>query len=218
MKAIATLALCVCLLAPAAALAATPAAPTPSPPAQPTLGPGTGDIPEWQARWELARLLSYDKRYDDSLQEYRQVLAAKPDLVQAKVEMAQVLFWAGRGDEALAILKAAPREALDDPSRLTLADLLIAQKQYQPAEAILADYLARHPDDQAARLKLAELLSWVKRYDASLAEYRRLLADRPDDAQLRRKYAFVLIWAGQRDQAQAELRKTLPEAKPPAKR
>jgi len=218
MKVITTLALCLSLLAPTGGPAAAPAGPGGAPPASPALGPGQEEIPEWQARWELARLLSYEKRYEESLKEYRLVLAQKPDLQEAKLEMAKVLSWAGRGAEALPILKSAPLEALDDPARLTLADLLISQKQYRPAEEILVGHLSRHPDDQAARLKLAELLSWDKRYDASLAEFRRILADRPDDIQVRRKYAFVLIWDGQREQAAAELRKTLPETQAPAKR
>ncbi len=209
MKLIAALALLLALTAPAWA---APAGPGETSGATPTLGPGVAEIPEWQARWELARLLSYEKRYPEALKEYRLVLAQKPDLQPAKVEMAQVLFWSGREQEALDILQATPREALDDPTRLTLADLLIAQKQYPAAMEVLGDYLSRQPDDLAARLKLADILSWEKRYDASLVEFRRILAARPDDLQVRRKYAFVLIWAGQRAQAEAELRKTLPKA------
>ncbi len=214
MKFLAILALLLAMLAPGGAGAATPA----TPPAPPALGPGVEEIPEWQARWELARLLSYEKRYQESLKEYRLVLAQKPDLQPAKFEMAQVLYWAGQGSEALPLLQSVPPEALDDPTRLTLAELLIAQKQYRPAESILVDYLARHSDDLGARLKLADLLSWDQRYDAALAEFRRIMAARPDDIQVRRKYAFVLIWAGRRDQAAVELRKTLPEGQPPAGR
>ncbi|RCK80451.1 MAG: hypothetical protein OZSIB_3197 [Candidatus Ozemobacter sibiricus] len=42
------------------------AAPPASPPAP--LPPGFGDpIPDWQARWELAKVLSYTKAYDESI-------------------------------------------------------------------------------------------------------------------------------------------------------
>jgi len=53
------------------------------------------EIPDWVARWELARVLSYAKRYDESITEYEKVLKEKPDLTEAKLEMAKVLFWKG---------------------------------------------------------------------------------------------------------------------------
>jgi len=167
------------------------------------------DIPDWVARWELARVLSYVKRYDESIVEYEKVLKEKPGLTEAKIEMAKVLFWKGDQKAASHILEQVPPKDITGDTKVLMADLLVAQKAYPKAEPLYKAYLESHPEDQAVRLKLAEMLSWQKKYDASLAEFRKILEARPDDIQVRRRYAFVLIWAGKHAEAAAELKKTL---------
>ena len=167
------------------------------------------EIPDWVARWELARVLSYAKRYDESITEYEKVLKEKPDLMEAKVEMAKVLFWKGDQKAAVQILKQIPPKDITGDTKVLMADLLVAQKDYAKAEPLYKAHLDSHPKDQAARLKLAEMLSWQKKYDESLTEYRKILKALPDDIQVRRRYAFVLIWAGKHSEAASELKKTL---------
>jgi thioredoxin-like negative regulator of GroEL len=166
-------------------------------------------IPDWQARLELARILSYMKRYDESISEYEKVLQEKPDVPAARAELARVFFWNGQTDKAFKILQPIPLEDLDDQSRQVLADLYTARKDYAQAESIYQSYLTAHPDDLKVRLKLADLLSWTKHYSESLVQYEIILKARPDDLQVRRKYALVLSWAGRKTEAMVELRKTL---------
>ncbi len=167
------------------------------------------EIPDWVARWELARVLSYVKRYDDAITEYQQLLRKKPELTEAKIEMAKVFFWKGDQKVALRILEGLPPTAITEDTKILLADLLAAQKNYDKAKPLYQSYLANHPDDHTARLKLAEMLSWQKNYEASLIEYQKILKARPDNIQVRRRYAFVLIWAGKHSEAASELQKTL---------
>ena len=167
------------------------------------------EIPDWTARWELARVLSHAKRYDEAITEYRKLLAKKPDLHEARTELANVMAWQGNREGMRKELEQLPLNKIDDKTRLMLAESYVIQKEYGRAEAIYREYLARRADDLNVRLKLAEMLSWDKNYDASLTEYERILKVRPDDIQVRRKYAFVLIWKGNMDQAANELRKTL---------
>jgi len=169
------------------------------------------DIQDWQARRELARLLSYVKRYDESLEEYRKLLKEKPDLQEAWIEMASVLSWSGKIDDALVLLRNVPQQGLKKNERLALADIFIAGRDYPAAEALLREELESSPEDDQTRLKLAEFLSWTKRYEDSLREYTTLLKHRPSDIQIRRKYAYILIWSGKREQAVEELRKSLKE-------
>ena len=167
------------------------------------------EIPDWVARWELARVLSYAKRYDESITEYEKVLKEKPDLTEAKLEMAKVLFWKGDQKSAIQILQQVPPKDMTGDTKVLMADLLVAQKDYAKAAPLYKAHLDSHPKDQAARLKLAEMLSWQKKYDESLNEYRKILKALPDDIQVRRRYAFVLIWAGKHSEAASELKKTL---------
>jgi tetratricopeptide (TPR) repeat protein len=122
-------------------------------PPKPAAGQLGHNIPDWQARLELARLLSYLKKYDESVAEYAKVLREKPDAVEARAEMGQVLFWSGRRDEALKALEQVPPEKMDDQTRAVLADLYAAQKKYDRAEALYRAYLDKHPEDWGTRLK-----------------------------------------------------------------
>ena len=167
------------------------------------------EIPDWVARWELAKVLSYMKRYDESVTEYEKLLKEKPDLVDAKVELANVLFWKGDDKAAIKTLEQIPPKDITGETKVLMADLFVTQKDYGKAEPLYRAHLDSHPEDQAVRLKLAEMLSWQKKYDASLTEYRKILKARPDDIQVRRRYAFVLIWAGKHSEAASELKKTL---------
>ncbi|MFH1136839.1 MAG: tetratricopeptide repeat protein [Pseudomonadota bacterium] len=187
-----------------------PTLPSPAPEAGPeaTAEPGA-EIPAWKARWELARLLAYDKNYTESLAQYEKLLTEKPDLDEARAEMAKVLFWAGRRDEALKVLEGLGREGGDPEIQLLKADLLTTQKRYAEAEKLYRNYLEAKSTDWAARFKLAQVLSWSKKYDQALKEYEAILKARPNDVQVRRNYALVLSWAGQHGRAAAELKKTL---------
>lgn len=167
------------------------------------------EIPDWLARWELARLLSYAQKYDASILEYQKLLQDKPELSDARVELAHVFFWKGEKDKAMEILEAIPPEDVNEEERLLMANIYAANKEYEKAEPIYRAYLEKHPEDMAVRLKLADMLSWAKKYDASLKAYEKILEMRPDDTQVRRRYAFVLIWAGRHEEAARELRKTL---------
>ncbi len=167
------------------------------------------EIPDWVARWELARVLSYNREYGESVSHYRKLLEEKPELAEVKIELARVLFWAGEADEALKTLEEVSPRELEGESLLLLADLYAAREDYRRAEPLYRSHLEAAPDDHKARLKLAEMLGWAARYDDSLAEFERILRARPDDIQVRRRYAGVLIWAGRPEQAAAELKKTL---------
>ncbi len=174
------------------------------------IAPGSGEeVPDWMARWELARILGYTKRYDESIAEYKKLLKEKPNLSKARFEMAQFLFWSKHVPESLEVLEAIPAAQQTDESLLLMADLYRIRKSYTKAEPLYRDHLRKHPDDQAARLRFAEMLSWEKHYDESLAEYRKILSALPNDIQVRRKYGLVLMWSNRFDDAARELRRTL---------
>ncbi len=171
-------------------------------------GLGT-EIPDWQARLELARLLSYTQRYDESIEEYKKVLHAKPDLPEARTEMARVLYWSGRTEEAFDLFRDIPQDRLPEEDRLVLADLYLSNEEYGKAETIYREHLAKNPGDLPVKHKMAQLLSWTEKYDESLRLYADILRSRPDDIQIRREYAYVLIWSGRHTEAIAELQKSL---------
>lgn len=167
------------------------------------------EISDWEARLELARALSYLKRYNESIQEYQTLLQSNPSSTIARSEMAKILFYQEKEEEGLAEISKIPSEEIDDDLWILIADIQRKKKNYQKAEDIYSQILKKSPQDDKTRLKLAEMLSWDKRYQDSIDQYRMLLKHHPDDIQLRRRYAQVLTWMGKDEEAAHEWEKTL---------
>lgn len=180
---------------------------------EPELSVSEQKIPDWQARWELARVLSYAKHYKESIVEYKKLLESKPDLTAAKLELGQVLYWDGKHDESFELIQNIDQEKLDNTSLLLLADLYVVRKDYDNAEKIYRTCLNENPKNREVWCKLADMLSWQKKYEESLDIFAKLVKESPDDIQLRRKYAYVLIWDGQHEKGAEELKKTLDRSK-----
>ncbi|MFO7870191.1 MAG: tetratricopeptide repeat protein [Kiritimatiellia bacterium] len=170
-----------------------------------------GEIPDWKARWELARTLSYAKKLDESIAQYEKLLEERPEIGEAKAEMATVMFWKGKQEEALKILEEVPEKELTSEAQLARADIYASKGKYAMAEKLYREHLKDHPKADQVKLRLAETLSWAKKYAESVKEYEAILLNRPKDIQVRRKYALVLSWMGRHDRAAAELEKTLAE-------
>lgn len=169
-------------------------------------------IPDWQARVELARVLSYAQRYDEALAEYQRALSGQTANSALKAEFGQALGWAGRTEESIDVLASLPRADLPPSAAVLLADLLLGRKDFATAAELYQQAITARPEDTTTRFKLARVLSWLKRYDESLAEYRTLIDSAPGDVQLRRHHAQTLGWAGRVEQSIAEWRQTLPTA------
>jgi thioredoxin-like negative regulator of GroEL len=184
-------------------------APTPSATAPPSSS--EAEISDTAARLELAKVLTYDKRYSEAMEAYRQILATEPDNLEAKIGLSEVLYWTGNSEAAAATLKGVPEDKLNDKGKLMLADLFVAKKDYEPAIRIFSSYLEQKPDDWTVRLKLADVQSWTKQYPEAIASYEAILKAHPHDRQVRRKYGMVLSWAGQNEKAAEQLRQSLNE-------
>jgi len=178
-------------------------------PATPLPSPSEEEISDTEARLELAKVLTYDKKYPEAIEAYHQLLAADPNNTEAKIGLSEVLYWTGKTDEAAAVLKDVPEDKLDDKGKLMLADLLVAKKDYPSAIRIFTTYLNQKPDDYSVRLKLADVQSWTKDYPEAIANYELILKARPKDRQVRRKYGMVLSWSGQNEKAAEQLRESL---------
>jgi thioredoxin-like negative regulator of GroEL len=201
------------LICCAGLLASTRAAEAPAPDSSATPGPSPAvtAMSDIAARLELAKILTYDKKYSEAIDAYRQVLSTDPENLEAKIGLSEVLYWSGNIGAAAATLEGVPEEKLDDKAKLMLADLLVAKKAYERALGIFSAYLKQKPDDLAVRLKLADIQTWMKRYPDAIANYQLVLKANPNDRQVRRKYGMVLSWAGQNEKAVEELRKSLNE-------
>ncbi len=96
----------ICALLLGSARAADPPASNPSPATGSS--PAEAEISDTTTRLELAKVLTYDKRYGEAMEVYRQVLAAEPSNLEAKIGLSEVLYWTGNSEAAAATLKGVP--------------------------------------------------------------------------------------------------------------
>src|SRR6516225_9220051 len=78
---------------------------TPQTSATPAPSPTEAEISDTAARLELAKVLTYDKRYKEAIDTDREVLTADPENLEAKVGLSEVLYWLGNPEAAAATLK-----------------------------------------------------------------------------------------------------------------
>ena len=147
-------------------------------------------------------------RFADAAQEFRRALAARPESVEARVNLGAML--ANLGDRAGAIEQF--REALKrDPENVTshfnLATLLATGPERQEALAHIEAALARRPEDAEARRLRAQLLRDAGRPEEALPEYARAVELAPGDETARLGEAETLV----RLARYAEARKKLDE-------
>lgn len=185
--------------------------PAPTGPSAPPAAAVEAEMTDWQARLELARLLTYRQRYQEAIGEYRKVLVVKPELAEARLGLAQALYWSGDQEGAAAAMAKIPPEELEEQDRLFLADILVTRQQYPEAIKIYAQYLRQNPADQQVRLQKAQTLAWAQRYPEAIGQFEQLVAARPNDRQLKRRFAEVLTWAGENDRAIELLQQSLGE-------
>lgn len=165
-------------------------------------------IESWQVHAELARVYSYQKKYDASIKEYNEALKEKPKQPNLMLELATVYAYKGNQEEADKIVNQL-KMGLSDENIKKVAMIYSTLKDYPQAELYYNKYLEKFPGDDATRLKYAEMLSWQKKYPESVIEYQKILKSRPDDEQVRRRYGLVLIWMGENEKGAEELKKTL---------
>ena len=151
---------------------------------------------------ELARVLSYQKKYDGSLERYDRYLARYPDDMQARLEAGDVAMWSGDYDRAISQYEKVLGDAkLGPKADLKLAEVLAIKGDYGKVEKLYRKGLARNPDDIETRIRLAQILSYDRRYDESIAEYDAILERDPGNLNAMRGRADVLSWAQRYDES-----------------
>jgi tetratricopeptide (TPR) repeat protein len=171
-------------------------------------------------RLQLARVLSWTGRNDESIAQYRLLLQYHPGDYEGRIGLAEVLSWSGRHEESSAQFESILQERPDDArailglarNRLWAGDHEGADEAYTRALALVGTFLAsqdtyddaieifraaleRDPTARDPRLRVAEVLSWQGKFDEALAEYEVLLEHQPDDVEALLGRAEVLSWS-----------------------
>ncbi len=151
------------------------------------------------------------RQAEQALIDYRQVLAANPNSVRARLGVAEGEHQAGREDVAAReyekVLRLEPANAA---VLIQLARIYSHRSVTWPqSESRYEGYLALKPDDAAAQLELARVLMWRGAAVPASALFSKATVQRQMTNSDWRSYAFALVKAGNSDAAQPVLKRII---------
>lgn len=178
------------------------------------------DVVESLRTGERARLESGKRAYNagrlaEAAEEFRRALEARPDSVEARINLAAALARQGDRSGAAARLREAVELAPANPTaRFNLGLLLAADGPSAEALGHLSAAVAARPQDTEARRELAGMWRDAGRWKEALEEYGRVVQQAPADEAARLGRAETLVRMGKhaeaRDLLEADL-KALPQ-------
>jgi tetratricopeptide (TPR) repeat protein len=156
-------------------------------------GESTFTVPLWKVHWEKARQSVLQKKYPEAVLDFQNALTLKPNLDEARLELAQVLVTLERWGEAIIELNAvAEHQPLNEKVQKDLADLLSRKKEYRRANERYQWLLQKDPDNLPIRLSLASNYYQINELEKALIEWRQVLIRDPQQVEARTHLAEVL--------------------------
>lgn len=165
-------------------------------------GDGSYSVPFWKQHWERARKLVFQKEYVPAVTAYKQALALKPNLDEARLELVRLLETLQRYEEASKELELFVEH---QPHQLKvqqeLGDLLLLRKEYRRAAEWYQRVLLKDPENLTARLSLAGAFSQIGEMEKALLEWRQVLIRDPQHLEARMNLADGLRVTRRLDEA-----------------
>lgn len=113
------------------------------------------------ARSLLARVLGWDRRFDESIAEYQRLLADDPERVSDRAGYARVLLWSGRTEASLEeFRRVVAADSSDIGTHVMYARALSWTGDLSGASVEYRRILAAHPDHGDAWLGYATVARW----------------------------------------------------------
>jgi Flp pilus assembly protein TadD len=159
---------------------------------------------------ERADGLAAGARPVDAVAVYRELLAAEPGHVDARLHLAHLLVQLEEHEQALVLIGDTLRNAPDQTEFLVLRGGIFTHlRRYEEADGDLRRVLRLYPSHAPAHLELGRLL-WRKGLAGEAATYfRRALEFQPESARICSSLGDALNQAGDLPGAQAALQRAL---------
>jgi tetratricopeptide (TPR) repeat protein len=159
----------------------------------------------------LGHILAEQKAWDRAEQAYRDALAINPGFEPAYLGMAATLEAKGDTAQAIAVLRKVLQEVnkANREARQRLVRLLLTQKAYEPALALLREAVEESPDDVEAQLRIGLIYGELKDYVKAVEQIKLVLALRPQELRVRDHLAYLYEEMKDFDKAIAEYRTIL---------
>jgi tetratricopeptide (TPR) repeat protein len=137
-----------------------------------------------ESLWSRAAALQRAGRIAEAVSVYRQFIALRPDVVEARVNLANLLMAIGAHADAEIIYGEALRLRRDLPeARFGVANALRAQGKLEEAAAAYRAVLALNAANPAALYNLGSTLQALAKAEEAIAAFSRAIAVKPDFAQ-----------------------------------
>jgi len=156
----------------------------------------------------LGHILVEQKAWDRAVQAYRDALAINPSFEPAYLGMAATLEAKGDTAQAIAVLRKVLQEVNtgNREARQRLVRLLLTQKAYEPALALLREAIQDSPGDVEAQLRIGLIYGELKDYVKAVEQIKLVLALRPQELRVRDHLAYLYEELKDFDKAIAEYR------------
>jgi membrane associated rhomboid family serine protease/Flp pilus assembly protein TadD len=123
----------------------------------------------------------------------REVVARHPNLIELRLQLAEVLARSGSLREAAEQLREGMRRHPNDPRLLQgLSEILLQSQDWAGLAPLLERQLRRSPDDPNLLTRYAQVLMETGRGEEAEPIYRRLLRDYPNEPTLLNNLAYLL--------------------------
>lgn len=164
----------------------------------------TGDlITDSQARLELARVLTYLKRYPEALHHYFLLLKEKPADPEITSEISRLYIWQNKPLKALALLYEAIKNNPQNSSLLIAAADAEAQLGHaQKSNALFIKAISISKTEELLLHYADTMMMWGDFYKAENI-YREELPYQPDSIEIKLKLAWLLVSAQRYEEAEA---------------
>ncbi len=151
------------------------------------------------ARFNLAEVLYWQKKYAAAKQEVAYVLQRDPkhEAAQNLDTTLELRLEDPEGTRGVAARRNIEARLKDDPqnvpARLLLGQVEISTKQFKRAIEVYSGVVKTNPNNLEARLGLARSLYYDRQVDESIAAYRELIRLAPADAQVKLELAQIFL-------------------------
>jgi len=165
-----------------------------------------GSMPLWKENWDKARQLVRQRDYKQAIGKYGQVLVEKPDLEEARWELARIYLLTGDRKQAAALLEALhEKNAVNLEYTAALGELLVGEKKYGRAKLLLEEVLNRQGDSVGVLRNMIAVQQQIGDKKELLDLLRRYLRLVPGDDAMRLLTAQTAFDLGEFQQAGAFL-------------
>ena len=152
------------------------------------------DLPQWKTVWDDARKNALQGDFEEALRLYRALLVLKNNLGEARWELARLLMYLKRWEEAVEpldlLVGSEPESTLYISS---LGKVMWEMEQYERAVDLFKKIYSNNPTDQMALAGLVEGLTKLGRKKEALPYLEQLSRQEPTNRGVRSYLAFLFF-------------------------